>query len=79
MQMGIFVYFLIYLIDVSKPLKLRCDIFNLNKLILFLENLWEFTGTDESAFLEEIRITYLHELGHYFGFDEDDLQERNLN
>ena len=49
------------------------------QIILFLENLWEFTGTDESAFLEEIRITYLHELGHYFGFDEDDLQERNLN
>ncbi len=49
------------------------------QIILFLENIWEFTGTDESAFLEEIRITYLHELGHYFGFDEDDLQERNLN
>ena len=49
------------------------------QIILFLENLWEFTGTDESAFLEETRITYLHELGHYFGFDEDDLQERNLN
>ena len=49
------------------------------QIILFLENIWGFTGTDESAFLEEIRITYLHELGHYFGFDEDDLQERNLN
>ena len=49
------------------------------QIILFLNNLWEFTGTDESTFLEEVRITYLHELGHYFGFDEDDLEERNLD
>ena len=49
------------------------------QIILFLENLWEFVGTDESTFLEEVRITYLHELGHYFGFDEDDLEERNLD
>ncbi len=48
------------------------------QIILFLNNLWEFTGTDESTFLEEVRITYLHELGHYFGLGEDDLEERNL-
>ncbi len=49
------------------------------QIILFLENLWEFAGTDEAAFREEARITYLHELGHYFGFDEDDLQERGMD
>ena len=49
------------------------------QIILFLENLWEFAGTDEAAFREEARITYLHELGHYFGFDEDDLEERDLD
>lgn len=27
---------------------------------------------------EEIRITILHELGHYFGFDEDYLENRGL-
>ena len=48
------------------------------QIILFLNNLREFTGTDESTFLEEVRITYLHELGHYFGLGEDDLEERNL-
>ncbi len=26
----------------------------------------------------EIRITILHELGHYFGFEEGDLEERGL-
>jgi len=49
------------------------------QIILFLETLWEFAGTDEAAFREEVRITYLHELGHYFGFDEDDLEERDLD
>ena len=44
------------------------------QIILFLENLWEFAGTDEAAYREEIRITYLHELGHYFGMDEDDYE-----
>jgi len=45
---------------------------------LFLVNLWEFAGTDEPTFRDEVRITYLHELGHYFGFDEDDLEERGV-
>jgi len=49
------------------------------QIILFLENLWEFAGTDEVAYREEIRITYLHELGHYFGMDEDDLEARGLD
>jgi predicted Zn-dependent protease with MMP-like domain len=49
------------------------------QIILFLENLWEFAGTDEAAYREEIRITYLHELGHYFGMDEDDLEARGLD
>ncbi len=48
------------------------------QIILFLVNLWEFAGTNEATFRDEVRITYLHELGHYFGFDEDDLEERNL-
>ena len=49
------------------------------QIILFLQNLWEFAGPDEAAYREEIRITYLHELGHYFGMDEEDLEERGLD
>jgi predicted Zn-dependent protease with MMP-like domain len=30
---------------------------------------------DESALRHEIRVTVLHELGHYFGLDEDRLAE----
>jgi predicted Zn-dependent protease with MMP-like domain len=48
------------------------------KLFLFLDNLWEFAGGDEEVFLDEVHTTYLHELGHYLGLDEDDLDERGL-
>ena len=54
------------------------------EIVLFLENLWDAaveendSGKAESAFRHEIRVTYLHELGHYLGLDEDDLLERGL-
>jgi len=33
---------------------------------------------DERELREEIRLTILHELGHFFGFDEDELEKRGL-
>ncbi len=48
-------------------------------ILLFLGNLWEFTEAKENVFLDEVRITYLHELGHYFGWDEEDLALRGLD
>jgi predicted Zn-dependent protease with MMP-like domain len=48
------------------------------QIILFLGNLWDMVGGDEKAFREEIRVTFLHELGHYFGLDEGELAERGL-
>ena len=45
---------------------------------LYLKNLWEYAEADEEAFREEVRVTYLHELGHYLGWDEGDLEERGL-
>jgi predicted Zn-dependent protease with MMP-like domain len=48
------------------------------QIMLFLENLWEFAEQDEETFLDEVHTTYLHELGHYLGLDEDDLSERGL-
>jgi len=50
-----------------------------SQIILFLENLWEFAEGDETVFREEIRTTFLHELGHFFGLDENDLWERELD
>lgn len=48
------------------------------QIILFLENLWDFAEQEEAIFLEEVNTTYLHELGHYLGLDEDDLFDRGL-
>ena len=45
---------------------------------VFLENLWEYCEEDEGTFIAEVRITYLHELGHYLGMEEDDLEQRGL-
>lgn len=46
---------------------------------LFLDNLWEFADREWEVFEEEIRTTFLHELGHYLGLDEDGLAERDLD
>lgn len=48
------------------------------QIILFLENLWDFVEGDEEIFCEEVHTTFLHELGHYLGLDEDELTERGL-
>jgi predicted Zn-dependent protease with MMP-like domain len=49
-----------------------------SQIILFIGNLWDFAENDEKIFREEIRKTFLHELGHFFGLDENDLTERGL-
>ena len=48
------------------------------QIILFLANIWEQAETDAEFFREEVHTTYLHELGHYLGLDEDDLFDRGL-
>jgi len=48
------------------------------QIILFLGNIWDFAKADEEFFREEVHVTYLHELGHYLGLDEDDLFDRGL-
>ena len=48
------------------------------QIILFLENIWDLAEADEEVFREEVHTTYLHELGHYLGLDEEDLFDRGL-
>ena len=48
------------------------------QIILFLENLWDFAEGDEETYLDEVHITYIHELGHYLGLNEEELEERGL-
>ena len=48
------------------------------QILLFLENLWDFAEGDELIYREEVRRTLLHELGHYLGLEETDLEDRDL-
>jgi predicted Zn-dependent protease with MMP-like domain len=48
------------------------------QIILFLENIWDQAEADEEFFREEVHTTFLHELGHYLGLDENDLTDRGL-
>ena len=48
------------------------------QIILFLENIWAQAEADEERFREEVHTTFLHEMGHYLGLDEDGLIERGL-
>ena len=48
------------------------------QIILFLENIWDFAEGDEKVFRDEAHTTFLHELGHYLGLNEDELTERGL-
>jgi len=48
-----------------------------SRIVLFAANLLiSFDDPDELA--EEVRVTVLHEIGHYFGLDEDDVAELGL-
>ena len=48
-------------------------------IILYLAAIDDFCQEEDEDFAEEVRITFLHELGHHFGWDEGDLEERGLD
>ena len=48
------------------------------QILLFLWNILEEAERDLDLFHEEVRTTYLHELGHYLGWDEDEVEARGL-
>lgn len=50
-----------------------------SQITLYMENIWDYGGRRSADFREEVRRTYLHELGHYLGLDEDDLMDRDLD
>ena len=49
------------------------------QILLYLDNLWDFADEDIEIFREEARVTYLHELGHFLGWDEDEVSARGLD
>jgi predicted Zn-dependent protease with MMP-like domain len=48
------------------------------RMRLWLKNIEEFAAETGAEFLDEVRITYLHELGHFLGWDEEEIDERGL-
>ena len=55
------------------------DAAEMPRIRLFLTNLWEWVDEDEQDFRDEVGTTFLHELGHYLGWDEDEVGERGLD
>ena len=47
-------------------------------LFIFIGPIYEYCVEENLDFEDEVRITYLHELGHHLGLDEGDLEERGL-
>ena len=47
-------------------------------ITFFLAELWDYCGEDLPTFDEEVRITYIHEFGHYLGPGESELESRGL-
>jgi predicted Zn-dependent protease with MMP-like domain len=43
-------------------------------IFLFQEDI-EVVSDNEQELQEQIRVTLLHEIGHYYGMDEDDLEK----
>ena len=56
----------------------EADPADLPRIRLFLTNLWEWVDGDEQDFRDEVGTTFLHELGHYLGWDEEEVSERGL-
>ncbi len=56
----------------------EADASDMPRIRLFLMNLWEWTDRDEQDFRDEVGTTFLHELGHYLGWDEDEVSRRGL-
>jgi predicted Zn-dependent protease with MMP-like domain len=49
------------------------------QIILYLENILDECEDTGTRFGDEVQRTYLHELGHYLGLDEDGLAARDLD
>lgn len=48
------------------------------QIFLYLDNIWDMAEGDAEVFKDEVRLTYLHELGHYLGWDEEEVEARGL-
>lgn len=49
-----------------------------DKISIYQEPIEEMCGEDDDEVREQVRITVLHELAHYFGIDDDRLHELGM-
>ncbi len=61
-------------IGVARTEKSIWDAAGPDRIVLYQGNIEAVCETDEEI-REEVRLTLLHELGHYFGMDEDQLED----
>ena len=47
-------------------------------ILLYLASIWDYADGNMAAFRKEVRLTYLHELGHYLGWDEEQVAAHGL-
>jgi predicted Zn-dependent protease with MMP-like domain len=47
-------------------------------IVLYLATIDDYCADEGEDFATEVRLTYLHELGHHLGWDEGDLEARGL-
>lgn len=50
-----------------------------SKIVIYIANILDYVAGDMEIFCIEVETTYLHELGHFLGFDEQDLADRELD
>jgi predicted Zn-dependent protease with MMP-like domain len=62
----------------GEPLNSSCDDIVSPEIHIFIENIWEEAEHDPAEYREQVRITLLHELGHFLGLEEDGLSARDL-
>jgi predicted Zn-dependent protease with MMP-like domain len=48
------------------------------RITIFFDTLARAVNYQRTVFLPEVQITYLHELGHYFGWDEEQIANVGL-
>ncbi len=53
------------------------QVLDLDRIMIFKKNL-EKICQDEEDLIDQIQITVRHEVGHYLGLDEDDLERLGL-
>ena len=47
-------------------------------IVIYLGTVLAYASDEGVDFLDEVKATYLHELGHHLGWDEDEIELRGL-